>query len=383
MRKKILILISSGGNGHKAIARALQEYLDGEYTVVVQDVFLEVLQSMDLFFWLTRGRITETDSYNYFLQRSWHTLLNIGCMVGMWWYRLRAKRVRKLLYDNLLVIAPDMVISVAPFVSGPLFDATCACTIPLLIIPTDFDIPHFVQTLRWHETNNPNMLTIGMYEPDEYMVQRVHTLTHIPRSCMTVIGVPLYKEFLKGYNFAPHDDAQPAVITVMFGGLGGVHILSVLEVLTKMTVPCVINVCIGYNNALTDEIQKISFPEHITVVIIPFTLAVGTVIARSDLIITKSGGSTVAQAMALGVPILIVATLRTLIWERYNQTFVVRNYAGMVARANAEIVQYAHIMLTKTFRTDFKIRTQHLRKCDASKILPVIVERMIANNQKS
>lgn len=379
MRKKILILISSGGNGHKAIARALKEYLEADYTVQVQDVFLEILQPLDLLCWITRGRVTETGAYNYFLQRSWHAFLNGCCFVGMWWYWLRAKRVYQLMRDNLFATTPDMILSVAPFVSGPLYDAAVTCNIPLLIIPTDFDVPHFVQKLRWRETKNPCALTIGMYAPDEYMVKRVHALTHIPLSCMTVIGVPLYKEFLSNNTtVACNVPLSSPIITVMFGGMGGVRIIALLHVLKQLSMPCVLNVCIGHNESLVAEIQKIPFPDHITIIIIPFTLAIGSIIAKSDLIITKSGGSTLAQAMALGVPILVDATTKTLLWERYNQTFIVQNCCGMVARTNAEIITYVGVMLSPSFYADFAASTHHLRQHDASVMLPLLVKRMLS-----
>ena len=96
-KKRILVLISDGGGGHKAAGEALKEILGGIYEVEVVNPLSQMLRPIDFLSILTFGKFTAEDLYNLLLRRGHHRFIKIlFCHVGPYYMRSKIKRVEKL-----------------------------------------------------------------------------------------------------------------------------------------------------------------------------------------------------------------------------------------------------------------------------------------------
>src|SRR5579864_9010034 len=69
-RKKILILISEGGGGHKTAGEALKEILHPEFYVEIVNVIHKALKCIDPLSRLTSGHFSGEDLYNFCLRHN-------------------------------------------------------------------------------------------------------------------------------------------------------------------------------------------------------------------------------------------------------------------------------------------------------------------------
>ena len=76
-KKKILVLVSRGGGGHKSAGDALLQILGGSYDVEINYVFEKILRPIDFLNILTKGHYTGEDLYNSLLKNHQKKLLQL------------------------------------------------------------------------------------------------------------------------------------------------------------------------------------------------------------------------------------------------------------------------------------------------------------------
>ena len=81
-KKKILVLISRGGGGHKTAGDSLKQILGNDYEVEINPVLADILGTIDPFNRITRGHFTGEDLYNLLLKSHWNRVLR--WMVKYW-----------------------------------------------------------------------------------------------------------------------------------------------------------------------------------------------------------------------------------------------------------------------------------------------------------
>src|SRR5690242_12872317 len=96
-RKKILILISEGGGGHRAAGDSLKEILGKEYEVELVNALSQMLRPIDGLSLLTFGRFTGEDLYNLSLRHGYHRFIKVlFCHIGTYYMRGKRKRMQAL-----------------------------------------------------------------------------------------------------------------------------------------------------------------------------------------------------------------------------------------------------------------------------------------------
>ncbi len=150
---------------------------------------------------------------------------------------------------------------------------------------------------------------------------------------VAVTGIPVAAKFSARLNpaalrkqFGLRDDLQ--TLLVLSGGFGMGPVASIYSELQKLSFPVQILVVCGRNQELRTELAAIDRrqPTHL----FGFVQNMQELMAVSDLVITKPGGLTTSEALAMGKPIFVLNPIPG--QEAANSDFLLEN--GAAAKAN-------------------------------------------------
>jgi len=144
-KKKILVLISRGGGGHKTAGDSLKQILGNDYEVEINFVLADILGIIDPINRVTRGRFTGEDLYNILLKSHWNRVLQWMVTIGP--KCMKSQTIEKAFekYLRSQIQPPDLIISPTPYINYGVACAAHRWDIPFLIIPTDLDGSTFLQ----------------------------------------------------------------------------------------------------------------------------------------------------------------------------------------------------------------------------------------------
>jgi len=356
-KKKILVLISNGGGGHKAAGDSLKDILGREYEVSILNVFSEILQPLDPLHRLTRGYFTGEDLYNFCLKRHRNRLIHWMAYYGVRHYKTKTieKAFKQFLENNCAV--PDLVISTTPFVNFGIACATHKWDIPMLILPTDLDGSTFLY--RFPSKMIHRNLKVALAYDDLDLRKATFQKAHFSEDQISITGFPVRSACLRKYT--AHDLSHLRhkhhlfenfqTVTLIMGAVGGNLILEHAQTLAEFdprphNLSLQINICVGHNHSIAAKIRAhliangASPLSHSTLMtstgliihLRGFTKDILEIMAASDLIITKTGSCTVNEAIYLQKPILLDntprSTARHLWWESFNIPFVQKHHLG-------------------------------------------------------
>ena len=350
-KKKILILVSHGGGGHKTAGESLKEILGTDYHIEINPVIEDILGSMDYLNQLTRGHFTGEDLYNFLLQRHQKKLLEWMLKYGS--YHMRPKRIEKTFEKYLLKTGekPDLIISPTPYINYGVACAASRWDIPFLILPTDLDGSTFM--LGFPEQGYPHHFKVGLAYDDPELQKTTLRNCAIRPDQMVVTGFPVRPACLKRYT--AHDllnirakhhlfEAHQTV-SLMMGAMGGNLIFEHFKSLSIFDprahqIHLQINICTGHNQQIETKIHRYLshqgarsiregtwiLPTGLVIHVRPFTEDIIELMAASNIIITKTGSCTVNESIYLGKKLLLdntkKSTARFLWWEQFNIPFV-------------------------------------------------------------
>jgi len=378
-KKKILIFSSKGGGGHISATNALTEYLEPEFCVGSVFVFSNLLQSVDLTGKFNRGKKTSVDSYNYFLKRNWHRMLNFVSHVGSQYFLLRKRTVNNILEGYIKTHNPDLIISVAPIVNNNLLKVTQKLDIPFLLIPTDLDATNATLGI-----NNPryDKFHLGLAYDDTAILKKIAP-NNIDKKYISYIGFPV-----KSTLFSPQNrrvtkkifnipEGKP-VILLMMGSQGSENLYRFSKQIAKITIPAHLIIVMGKSNNIRHQLHRVWFPKHISHTIVGFTNRIPELMSVADLLITKSGGVTVNEAIYSQVPMLLDASSTILRWEEFHHAFIKRHGLGRVAKKSYRIPQLVTKMLRKEEQERIKMNFALFEKKNPAYEIKRLVKQMIA-----
>lgn len=328
--KRIALVYFDAGGGHRNAAMALQQVL--QQTRLPWDVQLinlqEILDSIDIVRQLTGLRIQ--DAYNRMLQNGW-TLGSPQLMrvlqALIWLYHPKTVR---LLQKFWAALQPDLVASLVPHFNRALCESLRkACPgKPFVTILTDFADypPHF-----WIERQE-QFLICG----SERAVQQARELDHPGERIFRTSGMILNPRF---YNYTPVDraaervksglEAQRMTALVLFGGQGArKKMLNIDRRLSESGLPIQLILICGKNERLRNDLlaETRAMPRLIE----GFTTNVPYYMQLADFFIGKPGPGSIAEALAMGLPVMIERNAWTLPQERYNAVWVKEKQVGLV-----------------------------------------------------
>jgi processive 1,2-diacylglycerol beta-glucosyltransferase len=325
--KKIAILSVSAGAGHVRAAQALQaaaakwypgveaihidlmELVPKLFKTVYADTYIKVVERHPAFWGYLYDK-TDREKVDSSISR-----LRVAIE------RLNTQKLKKVLAD----IDPDHVIC-THFLPAQLLSRKIgkgSFTKPVWVQVTDFDVhalwihPHISGYFAAHDEVAWRMADRG-----------------IPAEKIRVSGIPIMPVFTEQYDrtvCAAEFGLDPAKTTLLMmsggGGVGGIELLA--ERILKLEGDFQLLALSGKNEKLLAGLQSLALRYPDRLFPMGFTRVIERIMAASDLAITKPGGLTTSECLAVGLPMVVVSPIPG--QEERNADFLLENGAAMKA----------------------------------------------------
>lgn len=330
---KILILMIEGGGGHRTAAQAIAggiEHLYGDKVAVsIVDVskkysFRLINQLDEVFRWLTSDGVLVWKALWSTDEKTW-----IPWVLSRLLTPFFSRTMRQVYLDE----APDLVVSVHGLANHiPLrVLRKVQADVPFVTVVTDMVSVHFAWFCREVDY---------CMVPTEEARQRA-LRCGMPRDRVEVVGQPVSLGFAADLGEKrvlrqqlDLDPDRPCVLIVGGGdGMGPVYEIARVVAVGVPSVQLV--VVAGRNTALEQELRRATW--EIPTRICGFVDNMPMLMAASDLLITKAGSCTLAEAFIAGLPVIISGFIPG--QEEGNVQYVLKHQAGAYASDPAEIVQ--------------------------------------------
>jgi processive 1,2-diacylglycerol beta-glucosyltransferase len=326
--KKILLLSVPAGAGHTRVAEAIRAYAAG------QDE-LEVTHLDATAFATARLRTAYTGLYLYLVRHApglWarlYRLTNLARPDGAL-HRLRRRVERhesRALVAKIAAIQPDIVVCThflpAELLSHEIAAGRLACA--LWVQVTDFDLHRM--WLHPHVT--------GYFAPNEEVAFRMRA-QGIPAQVVHVSGIPTMPAFAclpDRVACARALGLDPARMTflLMGGGAGLGGLSRVAQVLLALPGDFQLIVLAGKNAEELAALRRLAAAHPGRLSPQGYSDRVERLMACADLVITKPGGATSAECLALGLPMIVHAPIPG--QEECNANFLLEQGVALKAHA--------------------------------------------------
>ncbi len=302
--KHILLLYISNNSGHHCATKAIEESLHAlssdikvlnincfNYTnpvleKIINSIYNNVIKSKP-----------EVWEYLYDNPKILRRTKKIRKLI----HKFNSKKLKKLIYD----FNPEAVVCSQAFPCGMVadFKKTFNLNFPLVGVLTDY-APH----LYWIYDN------INAYVvPSEDTKNRIINCG-IEKSKVFVYGIPISPRFIDTGNKEPLlknlklESGIPTIL-IMGGGQGLGPIEDLIFAINTIEKPFQIIVICGANQKLKKWLEKRKLLFRKKMVIFGYSKEINKLMGISDLLVTKPGGLTTAEALTKALPIVIVNPL--------------------------------------------------------------------------
>ncbi|MEO8205199.1 MAG: glycosyltransferase [Chthoniobacterales bacterium] len=301
MNKRILIMSASVGSGHVRSAKALAEEFRSRPGVeeVIYDDALEHTNVL----------------YRQFYSDLYATLSQAAPKFLGWWYESmddpwRSDQVRLLLdLPNTLPLVkyikdfkPDAIV--------------CTHFMPAGVVS------HLLEKKRL-KTRLYNVVTDYHFHAEwitrafnHYFVAQEEDRQHmrglgLPKQRVSVTGIPIDSSFTKPVNrkaICKEHDLNPdkPILLISAGALGLSPAASVLKRVLDMPQDLQVIMLCGQKKEVRKEAERVAKTSKKKVVILGYTSDIHSLMKTADLLLSKPGGLTTAEALACGLPMIIL-----------------------------------------------------------------------------
>jgi len=364
---RVLILTASYGSGHNAAARCLVRAFERERcAVTVVDHFRELVSPLF-------ERASRALYYAMLRRAPW--LWSIGYALGDWMAsdsplalgvtRLGARRLAALLES----LWPDAVVTT---------HATPATAMSSLVAQGRRAPPHtsvvtdFVAHSQWIARH------IDCYCVAADEVKHEFIARGIPAQRIVVTGMPVREEFAEPVDPAAARAAlglsdRAPVVLAMAGSRGSLGRLpDVARALDAVERPLQGLLVCGHDRHLKRKLERLTDGTRVRT--LGYTDDVRRLMIAADLLVTKAGGLTLAEATAAELPVLAYGSLPG--QERRNERFAARAGIGLVARSYLELVHLLDRALGDPDLLErLRARIRRVRRPDATqRIVAAVLE---------
>jgi UDP-N-acetylglucosamine:LPS N-acetylglucosamine transferase len=324
-------MYSRVGGGHLSAARALVTELEatGRCSAQAVDVYVDcgrfpVTRFPQIYAWLARSRPRLWSLVYHGSSASRLLKLEPSFVVGPFLrggVRLRLKQER-----------PDVVIGVLPAVNEVLSEVCAQAGARLEVVLTD-----------WHSVH-PFWVAPGVshYTAPTESARADCIRYGAPASCVDVVGIPVRREFA---SFGEPDrsrrlasvglDPDRFTILAMVGAEGSPDALRNLAALARSDLDAQLVVVCGRSRKLRARIEAL--PARMPLRALGFVDGISALMRASDVLVTKAGGLTLAEAFCCGIPVVIQDVLPG--QEAGNLKYVLQHGAAAYAPTPVALVE--------------------------------------------
>lgn len=378
MTKRALFLISDTGGGHRSASNAITAALDEIKEPYAFEHRIEDVAA-HCSFPLTQLGLGYSMALRY-----------APPIYGALYYATNGRRryralvrfceplYRERLRDLFLSYKPDVIVSVHPLLNHAALRARADAHmqhIPIVTVITDLGKVHE----SWL-TPEADAVVVPAREVYQRALSR-----GISPSRLRMLGQPIHpkfddvvgtKEELRSQLGLP---ADKLVVMLMAGGEGGGKLLPTTLALAKAKLPAHLLVVCGRNEPLKQKLEELAPSLPTPMSVLGFTDKIPEYFRAVDLLVTKAGPGSLAEANAAQLPVVVYDYVPG--QERGNVDFVRHNGLGAVAlHGAAEVVQAVRNMIRTPDRLEQIRRNQELvaPRSSSRRIAALITQ--IANN---
>jgi 1,2-diacylglycerol 3-beta-galactosyltransferase len=358
MTKRALFLISDTGGGHRSASNAITAALDEIKEPFAFEHRIEDVAA-HCSFPLTQLGLGYSMALRY-----------APPVYGALYYATNGRRryralvrfceplYRERLRDLFLSYKPDVIVSVHPLLNHAALRARADAAmthIPIVTVITDLGKVHESWLMP-----DANAVVVPAREVYDRALSR-----GISPSRLRLLGQPIHpkfddvvgtKEELRSHLGLPEDRL---VVMLMAGGEGGGKLLPTTLALARARLPIHLLVVCGRNESLRLKLDELSATLPTPMTVLGFTDKIPEYFRAVDLLVTKAGPGTLAEANAAQLPVVVYDYVPG--QERGNVEFVRHNGLGAVAIHGAsEVVQAVRSMIKTPHRLDDIRRNQEI-----------------------
>ncbi|GAX80944.1 hypothetical protein CEUSTIGMA_g8379.t1 [Chlamydomonas eustigma] len=357
--KRILIMMSNTGGGHKASADAIkaafQEKYGDDYDVLIEDIWKDHTPA-------PFNRVPDT--YSFMVRHAFLWWFSYVVMQPRWvhspYLRLVHSLVSKRLNTAFNELRPDLVVSVHPLmqhvpirVMKSRIRSGLSQPINFATVVTDFTTCHNT----WFHPE-----ATRCFVPTEYCKQ-LAVQNGLKEPQIVLHGLPIRPIFSKplptkkmmkkalGLN-----TSLPAILLVGGGeGMGKLED-TVDQIAEKLGSSCQVVVVCGRNKRLLQRLSEKRYTSGMPVTATGFIDNIHEYMHASDAIITKAGPGTIAEALISGLPILLNGNVPC--QEEGNIPYVVENGVGAFETRPPKIANILASWLSPLEREEFVLKAE-------------------------
>ncbi|MBN1680878.1 MAG: galactosyldiacylglycerol synthase [Anaerolineae bacterium] len=322
--RRVVFFMSDTGGGHRAacdaIRAAMEQRYPGAYTFTLVDVYRWYMPFPFRYMpelyphWVNYAPLTW--GLGFWLINARYRDRIVTRIMNMMW----ARGIRRLVAEH----PADVIVSVHPVFARTImhaYNTSQRCRPPFVTVITDlvttpafWYVPEAERCLVPTQAAYDRGLLFGM-RPDQLRV------TGLPVHPRFAANLPDRETARRRLNWLPD---RPAVLVVGGGdGMGPVH--AITRAINRHRLPVQLAIIAGRNRALQRrlEAERWHQPTHIY----PFVIDMAVLMAAADILVTKAGPGTIAEACAAGLPMVISGAVPG--QENGNVRHVVNNGAGV------------------------------------------------------
>jgi 1,2-diacylglycerol 3-beta-galactosyltransferase len=322
LTKRVLILMSDTGGGHRAVAHAIRDALTIRYGDEVKTQVIDGLKEY------TPAPIKYApEIYPLWIARSkasWGFAHNItdtpvrARSVTRTAYITLGRYFKQMLRDH----PADVIVSAHALLVSPSLDALHSFPDrpPFLTVVTDYASTHHF----WYDARADKIMVPTKPALDRGLV------SGIPAPKLQITGLPVNPSFAERLEDKASARAelgwQPDKITVLMlgGGEGMGPLYRMAREINRHSLDIQLVVVAGKNRSLKNRLELAQWNQPTW--IYPFTREMPRLMSAADLIVTKAGAASVTEAITAGLPIIISDVIPG--QETGNMEYVVQSGAG-------------------------------------------------------
>ena len=319
---RLLLCHAPFGSGHTVAKEAIEEAIS-RYHSESECLSIDVFSYLPT--WATKGMI---NSYLWILAHCPH-LYRYGYRLGnkrsgrSLLMRLAETMIKKKLLADICVYRPDIIVcthATPTMVAGALAEAG-AIRVPVVAVVTDYVV---------HRAWMHHGVARYFVAHDE-LIERLRAGGYTGH--VTVSGIPVR------CGFYPRDGLRVGNrILVMGGGLGLVDMMPIMRAVMRMDEPAVLHIIAG-SEVKKRKAEQMAQGYPYPIIIEGYSHSVDEAMRQATLLITKAGGVSVAESLAIGIPLVLFGSLAG--QEEANREFL--SSCGAAVSANNEEELYRHI----------------------------------------
>ncbi|MEH7108547.1 MGDG synthase family glycosyltransferase [Bacillus sp. JJ1764] len=338
-REKVLILTGNYGDGHVQVAKALHEAIQLQYSNL-ESVIFDFMEWVHPYsnqvsrFLYLQGVKTFPQLYGFLFQktRRANTLSTIMKSI----FSSGLGRMLKLMKE----VQPSVVVSTFPLAAAVMSKLK---TYGFIDIPTVTIITDHTDHSCWIYPNTDQYIVGSTIVKDSLIQLGVeeHRIAHT--------GIPIRQQFSQAFHqeelYKKHGiDPHLPTVLIMGGGCGMIGDgISNIQEFEQLSRPIQIMVVCGHNEKLrTQMLEKTKGSQH-HFYIMGYIDYVHELMAISDLMITKPGGVTTFEAIAMELPMILYKPIPG--QEQDNAKFLVGSGVAVQAETHNDLIKELSYLL--------------------------------------